>query len=246
MSARKTVGATELLPSKKRAVTVKTVEKWIKENERELDTSIWLNFEKVNREYVGALKCSICIRFKDRVCNCRNYDPAFIHGSTNLRCSSFKDHALTDMHKKAMNLFRMAQSQDITAFAPIAREMLTIDADTEARMKKKFDLTYFLCKENLAFKKMSSLCELEERHDVDLGSGYKNNQACTTFLEYIDQDFRERLVNVLDKVKFFSIQADGSTDAGRPILYFIFCLVFQTFSFVIVLTKIILGLLKGF
>ena len=80
--------------------------------------------------------------------------------------------------------------------------MLTIDADTEVRMKKKFDLTYFLCKENLAFNKMSSLCELEEKHSVDLGSGYKNNQACTAFLEYIAQDFRDRLVNVLDKVKY--------------------------------------------
>jgi hypothetical protein len=93
--------------------------------------------------------------------------------------------------------------------------LLTLDAATEEKLKKNFDLAYFLSKENLAFSKMSSLCELEERHGVDLGSGYKNNQACTTFLEYVAQDFREQLATLLGKVKFFSIPADGSTDAGK-------------------------------
>ena len=45
--------------------------------------------------------------------------------------------------------------------------------------------TVLLCKENLAFNKMSSLCELEEKHDVDLGSGYKNKQACMYYIHRI-------------------------------------------------------------
>lgn len=32
---------------------------------------------------------------------------------------------------------------------------------------------------------MASLCALKERHGVDLRSGYKNDQACTEFVEYI-------------------------------------------------------------
>ena len=32
---------------------------------------------------------------------------------------------------------------------------------------------------------MSTLCELEEKHGVDLGAGYKNNQACAVFVDGI-------------------------------------------------------------
>ena len=41
---------------------------------------------------------------------------------------------------------------------------------------------------------MSTLCELQEKHGVDLGSGYKNNIACTEFVHYIGMALREELV----------------------------------------------------
>ena len=36
-------------------------------------------------------------------------------------------------------------------------------------MKREFDIAYLIAKHNLAFTKMGPLCELEERHGVDLG-----------------------------------------------------------------------------
>lgn len=56
---------------------------------------------------------------------------------------------------------------------------------------------------------------MEEKHGVDLGSGYKNDKACATFVEYIAQGQRELLANTLAKAKFFSIQSNGSTDAAN-------------------------------
>ena len=44
-------------------------------------------------------------------------------------------------------------------------------------------------------------------------SGYKNNQDCAVFIEYIAM--KETLVNILAKAKFFSIQGDGSTDSAN-------------------------------
>jgi hypothetical protein len=107
----KRVKPTGLLPSKKRAVTIQTVEKWIMENDKDLDTATWLKFEKLGRQTVTTLKCSVCIRYEDKLYGCRHFNPAFINGSSNLRCSSFKEHALTEMHKKAMSLFRKAQAR---------------------------------------------------------------------------------------------------------------------------------------
>ena len=51
--------------------------------------------------------------------------------------------------------------------------------------KRKFDIAYMIAKENIAFSKMAALCELQERHGVDLGSGCKNEKACATFVDYI-------------------------------------------------------------
>ena len=205
----------EVTPQKKRRVTVETVHKWIKESDREFSTSAWLKYDKVDREYVAMLKCSVCNEFNDKLIGMRNYNPAFVVGTKNLRASSYKDHAATDMHKRAMLLFKKQRGSDVTEYAPIAKALHTLDADAELKVKRKFDIAYLIAKENLAFNKMGPLCELEERHGVDLGQGYKNDQACATFVDYIAKEQQEILVHALTAARFFSLQADGSTDAGN-------------------------------
>ena len=214
-SKRSSVDLEDTSPSpKRRLVTARTVDKWIVENDKSFNTSTWLEYGLVDRTYVSCLKCSKCTRFADKLQSVRNYNPAFIEGSKNLRASAFKDHAKSDMHKRAMLLFKKSQSSQITDYAPIAKALCSLDPTTESKLKRKFDIAYWICKENLPFNKMASLCELETRHEVDLGSGYKNDQACATFMSYIAKEQRDQLRSVLENVKFFSIQADGSTDAG--------------------------------
>ena len=124
------------------------------------------------------------------------------------------------MHHHAMQLFKKSQSRDVTEYAPIAKALCTLDKSSEEKLKRKFEIAYMICKENLAFVKMAALCELEVCHGVDLGTGYKNDQACATFIEYIAREQRDILVKQLDKAKFYSIQADGSTDCqyrGRAV-----------------------------
>ena len=50
---------------------------------------------------------------------------------------------------------------------------------------------------------------------VDLGAQYKNDVACGTFVSYIAAKERDNLLKALSRVKFFSVHADGSTDAGN-------------------------------
>ena len=42
---------------------------------------------------------------------------------------------------------------------------------------------------------MGVLCELEEKHGVDLGRGYKNDMACSSFVDYIGDEQWQFLVN---------------------------------------------------
>ena len=92
-----------------------------------------------------------------------------------------------------MQLFRKSQSKDVTDYAPIARALCKLDEHSEQVLKRKFEIAYLICKENLAFTKMAPLCQLEICHGVDLGQGYKNDQACATFVEYIAREQRDIL-----------------------------------------------------
>ena len=62
-----------------------------------------------------------------------------------------------------------------------------------SKFKRKFEIAYLIYKEGLASTKMSALCEHGEKHGVVLGAGYKNNQACAVFVDYIAQAQREAL-----------------------------------------------------
>ena len=115
-----------------------------------------------------------------------------------------------------MLLYKKQRSSNVCDYAPIARSLTqsSVDANTREKTKRKFDMAYLIAKEKLAFTKMAPICELEERHSVDLGVGYKNNRACATFTEFIGRDLQVALLSELSKCKFFSVQADATTDAG--------------------------------
>ena len=117
----------------------------------------------------------------------RNYRPAFIDGTSNVRTSTFKDHADTNMHNYVMVLFKKAQSSGPCEYVPIARALaqLLMDAASTMKIKRKFETAYVTAKEKLASAKTNPICELEERHGADLGTEYQNDKACTTFIEFI-------------------------------------------------------------
>ena len=112
---------------KRRTVSIATVDKWILDHDKALNTKTWLQYEKTDRSHVAKLKCIICKRFVDKVQSSRNFSPAFVDGSTNLRTSSFMDHAKSDMHKRAMLLLKKEQSTDVRDYAPIARSIYRMD-----------------------------------------------------------------------------------------------------------------------
>ena len=76
--------------AKKRGITISTVEKWKRDYEKSLNTCLWLEYEKMDREYVSVLKCKVCKRFVDKIQSARNFNPAFINGSKNLHASAMK------------------------------------------------------------------------------------------------------------------------------------------------------------
>ena len=80
--------------SKKHMVSSSTVEKWIRDNDKEFNTAMWLKYEKDDGDHdnVVSLMCSLRTYFEAKLRPRRNFNPSF-KGTHNLRSSSFRDHA---------------------------------------------------------------------------------------------------------------------------------------------------------
>ena len=101
MSAQKRSSCASSSDAKRPKVQLRTVEKWLQEYEKSLNTLLWLRFKKADLNHVLSLQCAICIQFQDKLILMRNFRPAFIEGTCNVKTSPFKDHAATDMHDHA-------------------------------------------------------------------------------------------------------------------------------------------------
>ena len=75
MSGRKRPANSSSAPLAKRSFTVSTVHKWIRENNRSMQTMTWLKFKKCENDadHVASLSCSVCQEFDDRLRGLRNY-----------------------------------------------------------------------------------------------------------------------------------------------------------------------------
>ena len=123
------------------------------ENDRTLNTAVWLKFETDCRDHVHSLKCAVCSQFKDKLTSMRNYRPAFVEGTTNVSTSTFKDHAATDMHARAMTLFRKQHASHVTEYSLIAAALQrsSMDPTTREQIKRKFDIAYTIAKETRVY-----------------------------------------------------------------------------------------------
>ena len=148
-------------PAKKRAVSRRTAEKWVAEYDCTLNTTVWLKFNMADRDHVASLRCAVCTQFKDKLVSMCNLRPAFIEGTTNVRTSTFKEHAATSMHETVMGLFKKQQSSSVCEYAPIAAALLqpSMDEATCTWTKRKFDVAYMIAWENLPFTRMKTVCE---------------------------------------------------------------------------------------
>ena len=64
----------------------------------------------------------------------------------------------------------------------------------------------------MTFKKMKPLCDIEEKHGVNIGASYRNDHGCSLFVESIATDLQEKLREKITNSKFFSLLIDSSTN----------------------------------
>ena len=203
----------------KRRVTYNTFTKWKRDLDKDCQTVTWLDCEMITvngKKTVTKLKCKLCIRCVVKLRGCKYFSSKWINSAQSIRTSNVRDHAHSEQHLKATNLEQATTcGQGPSSYSAIARSLNRIENEDSERLRKKFDISYFVATEKLPFVKYPSICELEQRHGVDIGTTYENWKAGASFIHYIAEARWLDLVHTVGQAKFFSLLLDGSTDVGN-------------------------------
>ena len=203
-----------------RNLTCATVERWKHQDLAQYEAESWLTYEseKTKRgHYCIALKCKVCSQFESVIKNRPKFSRAFIDGSTNFRLTNVVDHANSDTHKTALSLYNKQQGQlPSTASNSFQRNQPKLDFSLNPQqiedLKRKFDISYFVVKEELPLSKYEKLIGLEKRHGVSHGMVYCNRTAATEFISFQANEVVTKLTEDIVESKFYSILFDSTTD----------------------------------
>ena len=146
-----------------------------------------------------------------------SFQKAFIDGSTNFRLRNVVDHAKSDTHKIAFSLYYKKQGQSPKTESFISQQNqsqldFSLNLQQIEDLKRKFDISYFVVKEELPLSKYEKLIALEKRHGVPHGSTYSNRAAATEFISFQSKEVLTQLSRDVLKSKFYSILFYSTTD----------------------------------
>ena len=181
-------------------------------NEKWKEGREWLCFDGDTR----SMTCSYCISFSSStsVVKCSNNlknKLLFVSGCSNFRYSAVTDHEKSKIHQETTIMYLASKNPTIT---PAYKSLLSLKESTRKQLENKFRNIHALVKYNRPLSDFSWLNRLDASKGLDVGETYNNRKAGTLFLENIGQIEREKLISVIENVKFFSLTMDGSTDDG--------------------------------
>ena len=85
------------------------------------------------------------------------------------------------------------------------------DRDNVGRLR---EIVYMMAKRALPFNTFNSLCSMEKRYGVSLGSAYQNVAGCRDMTQCISECIEGELKDALAEPIHFSILMDGSTECA--------------------------------
>ena len=147
----------------------------------------------------------------------KGFQKSWITGCRNYKLSAPREHCDGLPHRTALSYYFKEKNREYVEEReakqlPLSASFLAGDQRTTEQVKKKFEVAYFVAKEEMAFKKYPSILKLEEMHGVDIGNAYRNDISCGDFVDYVGKGMRNSLSQKLKNANFFSIFFDGATD----------------------------------
>lgn len=135
--------------------------------------------------------------------------------SLNFKLTNVIDHAKSEAHSVALSLFKRRCGKASSSPLPKGNQRpleFKLSNEQQEVFKKKFDISYFVVKEEMPLIKYEKIIQIERRHGVAIGSTHNNRTAAQEFVSFQADQLKQELSKDLAKAKFYSILFDGTTD----------------------------------
>ncbi|XP_047141282.1 E3 SUMO-protein ligase KIAA1586-like [Hydra vulgaris] len=175
-----------------RKLQLQTAYKWKVSTLAKYNDNDWLEIESVDG-IVTAIKCKVCREYASQIQILKGYTPKWScgKGCSRLQHSSAITHAEGMSHQKAFEIFMKTRGMNlcdrIEKLNELQQEMRqtdilsgiqTMNSKDLDLTKKKFEVAYFIAKEELSLCLYPKIIQLEEKHGVVFGQAYKNENTC--------------------------------------------------------------------
>ena len=174
---------------------------------------VWLEFDEGKEE----MFCSVCREFPTLA----DKSSSFFTGRQAFHVRNIKAHANNRKHEicYAAKQQRVLQERGSRDIVQALRQM---SPETEEKMKKLFNISYFIAKCERPFSDFADLCKLHEKNGLPLGDTYINDKGCRVFVEVINGVMKEDESQQLNESRFISVMADSGTDTSNKDLELVY------------------------
>lgn len=205
---------------------LKTVQRWEKDFGCEFD------YDQEDG-FVVRLRCKLCTKWESRINNIRNFSSTWIYpGSESIKKYAIQGHTNSASHLEAKRIEDTSKMgiemymNHVVDETPIGRSFKNICAKDRESLRIKFNLAYYLAKRERPFSDSSDLLRLQSKNNVtNIGESYTTDRAAAQFVNAIGTVTRESLKADLEKVHYYSVLNDGSTDISvteQELVYVLF------------------------
>ena len=115
---------------------------------------------------------------------------SFFTGSQAFHIGNIKAHASNQKHEACV-LARQQREQQERGSWDIVQSLRQMLSDTEEKMKKLFNISYFIAKHERPFSDFEDLCKHHVKNGLSLWETYINDKGCRVFVEAIDGVMKE-------------------------------------------------------
>ena len=176
--------------------------------------SEWLTYSIDKNDKVQDMKCTVCAKYEEHIKDMPNFSNVLIKSSKNYGKSVIEKHAnKSGPHLKAMSIHfkykgiplnERANSLSSVHFAntDIVSGNSMMDKNDLARTKHKFEVAYFVAKQQLPMTRYEEFLKLKRMHGIDIGPAYLTDQYCGIFTDFCGNDIEKQLTSDLSKAIF--------------------------------------------
>ena len=182
------------------SASVKTVKKWMKE------LNIDLDFDATD-DLVTQITCKTCKLFAPP-----NMSSNFITGNSTVKRESVNFHVKSSMHDRAVSAKAAHDRKLKNEPSDIEKGFQKMDLSTSLKMTKLFRTAYYIAQSERPFSDFPALVELQDMNGLSLGDTYHTEKAARNFVEHIGGVYFDNVKGLMHNADYFSIFCDGSTD----------------------------------